>query len=142
DPQGPHGHQRRGRRRRGGRGGSRQGQGRRRAGRRAPAQACRRATVPQLLPPRAWLRSRVPGRRRRPPDLRLMLRRALDVAVFAPLGAVATLTAAIARRVGRVPLPADDEVEVAPASPAAPTDPPAPAPTAWRGTDDDLPIEG
>ena len=71
-----------------------------------------------------------------------MLRRALDVAVFAPLGAVATLTAAIARRVGRVPLPADDEVEVAPASPAAPTDPPAPAPTAWRGTDDHLPIEG
>ena len=70
-----------------------------------------------------------------------MLRRALDVAVFAPLGAVATLTAALARRVGRVPLPTDDAVEVAPAA-TAPTDSPTPAPTAWRGTDDHLPIEG
>jgi hypothetical protein len=70
-----------------------------------------------------------------------MLRRALDVAVFAPLGAVATLTAAIARRVGRAPLPADDQVEIAPAT-VAPTDPPTPPPTAWRGNDDDLPIEG
>lgn len=71
-----------------------------------------------------------------------MLRRALDVAVFAPLGAVATLTAALARRVGRVPLPDGDGVAVTPAPTAAPTDSPTPAPTVWRGTDDDLPIEG
>lgn len=71
-----------------------------------------------------------------------MLRRALDVVVFAPLGAVATITAAVARRVGRVPLPTEPGIDVAPAPAAVPTGPPTPAPEAWRGTDEHLPIEG
>jgi hypothetical protein len=69
-----------------------------------------------------------------------MLRRAVDVAVFAPLGAVATLAAAVARRGGRPPVAAKDEVGAEPAATAVDADEPVTAPHAWSGGD--LPIEG
>jgi hypothetical protein len=69
-----------------------------------------------------------------------MLRRAVDLAVFAPLGAVATFAAAVARRAGRAPVSAHADVEAAPVSTAVHVD--RPTSNAWHGTDDDLPIEG
>src|SRR5687767_9238331 len=71
-----------------------------------------------------------------------MLRRALDVAVFAPLGAVATFTAAIARRAGRASIPAPNDLETAPTPTAVRAEQPRSAPGTWSGSDDDLPIEG
>jgi hypothetical protein len=70
-----------------------------------------------------------------------MLRRALDVAVFAPLGAVATLTAAANRR-RRARLSGHRDAAATPGSTAVHTDPAARPRDVWRGTDDDLPIEG